>query len=87
LQAIQTNLPGVLFSQYMAEQAKIADRLTIVRSIHHSHCRLPLHFGAGLPPTQLKIHSTAGSCKIACGPAVSRKITLPCPAVQTVQLA
>jgi hypothetical protein len=35
-QAIQTNLPGVLFSQYMAEQAKIADKLTIVRSIRHN---------------------------------------------------
>lgn len=36
LSAIQTNLPGVFFSQYMAEQAKIADLLTVVRSIRHN---------------------------------------------------
>ncbi|MEZ6110396.1 MAG: DUF1501 domain-containing protein [Pirellulaceae bacterium] len=36
LSAIATNLPGVMFSQYMAEQAKIADRLTVVRSIRHN---------------------------------------------------
>ena len=36
LQAVQTNVPGVLFSQYMVEQAKLADRLTIVRSIRHN---------------------------------------------------
>ena len=35
LQAIATNLPGVQFSEYMVEQAKIADRLTVLRSIHH----------------------------------------------------
>jgi hypothetical protein len=35
LDAIATKLPGVSFSRYMAEQAKIADRLTILRSIHH----------------------------------------------------
>lgn len=35
LSAIQTNLPGIMFSQFMAKQAQIADRLTIIRSIHH----------------------------------------------------
>ena len=32
---ISTALPGVLFSQYMTEQAKIADKLAILRSIYH----------------------------------------------------
>jgi hypothetical protein len=36
LDSIQTSLPGVAFSQYMVEQAKLADRLTILRSIRHS---------------------------------------------------
>jgi hypothetical protein len=33
----QTNVPGVHFCELMAEQAKIADKLAIVRSIHHRH--------------------------------------------------
>lgn len=35
LEAIATALPGVFFSQYMAEQARIADRLAVIRSIRH----------------------------------------------------
>lgn len=35
LAAIPTALPGVNFSQFMPQQAKIADKLAIVRSIHH----------------------------------------------------
>lgn len=35
LQPIATKLPGVQFSEFMAEQAKIADQLAIIRSIHH----------------------------------------------------
>jgi hypothetical protein len=33
--AIQTRLSGVHFSELMTEQARIADKLTILRSIHH----------------------------------------------------
>lgn len=33
----QTNAPGVLFSEMMTEQAKIVDKLAIVRSVHHRH--------------------------------------------------
>lgn len=33
--AVPTKLPGILFSELMAEQAKIADRLAIVRSVAH----------------------------------------------------
>lgn len=32
---VQTKLPGVLFSECMTEQAKIADRLAIIRSMTH----------------------------------------------------
>lgn len=35
LTSIETCLPGVRFSQYMEKQAAIADRLAIIRSIHH----------------------------------------------------
>jgi hypothetical protein len=34
---IQTNVPGVIFSELMVEQAKIADKLAIIRSVHHRH--------------------------------------------------
>jgi hypothetical protein len=36
LQPVQTNTPGVIFSEYMVQQAKIMDKLAIVRSIHHN---------------------------------------------------
>lgn len=36
LQAIETQLPGVYFSELMVEQARIADKLAIIRSIHHN---------------------------------------------------
>ena len=32
---VRTNIPGVLFSELMAEQAKVMDKLAIVRSIRH----------------------------------------------------
>ncbi|MBC8354291.1 MAG: DUF1501 domain-containing protein [Planctomycetes bacterium] len=35
LQPINTKLSGVQFSELMSEQAKIADKLAIIRSIHH----------------------------------------------------
>lgn len=33
--AVRTSVPGVLFSEAMAAQAKVMDRLTILRGIHH----------------------------------------------------
>jgi hypothetical protein len=33
--AISTNVAGIQFSEFMAEQAKIMDKLAIIRSIHH----------------------------------------------------
>ena len=35
MKAIQTALPGVNFCEVLPEQAKIADKLAIIRSIHH----------------------------------------------------
>ena len=35
LQAIETALPGVYFNELMGEQAKLADKLAVIRSIHH----------------------------------------------------
>ena len=35
LDTVKTCLPGVHFSELMVEQAKIADKLAIIRSIHH----------------------------------------------------
>ena len=32
---VQTSLPGVIFSEWMPRQAQLADKLAIVRSIHH----------------------------------------------------
>ena len=36
LRAIPTNVPGIEFSELMAEQAKIADKLAIIRSVTHN---------------------------------------------------
>lgn len=36
LGAISTRIPGVYFSEMMAEQAGIADKLSVIRSIHHN---------------------------------------------------
>lgn len=35
LVAIDTRIPGVQFSQYMTEQAQVADRLAVIRSVWH----------------------------------------------------
>ena len=35
LGVVRTNVPGVIFSELMAEQAKVMDKLAIIRSIHH----------------------------------------------------
>jgi hypothetical protein len=35
LDSVGTSVPGVYFSQYMREQARLLDKLAVVRSIHH----------------------------------------------------
>ncbi len=37
LQALQTNVPGEMLSEWMVEQAQMMDKLAIVRSVHHGH--------------------------------------------------
>ena len=36
MQAIDTRMPGVHFSELMVKQAQVADKLAIIRSIHHN---------------------------------------------------
>ncbi len=36
-EAIETNLPGLLVNQHMPHHAKIADKLSVIRSISHAH--------------------------------------------------
>ncbi|MGF1580477.1 MAG: DUF1501 domain-containing protein [Gemmataceae bacterium] len=35
LRAIQTNVPGIQLSEFMAEQARVMDKIAVIRSIHH----------------------------------------------------
>lgn len=42
--AIRTNVPGVLFSSLFPRQAKLADKMAIIRSMHHDNGD---HFAAG----------------------------------------
>ncbi|MDP7206161.1 MAG: DUF1501 domain-containing protein, partial [Pirellulaceae bacterium] len=34
---VATSIPGIQFSEWMPEQAKIAEKLSVIRSIHHGH--------------------------------------------------
>ena len=34
---VATTVPGIQFSEWMPEQAKIVERLSVIRSIHHGH--------------------------------------------------
>jgi arylsulfatase A-like enzyme len=36
LESIKTNIPGIYFSQYLSETAKIADKITVIRSMGHN---------------------------------------------------
>ena len=36
-EAIETNLPGLLVNQHMPQHAKIADKISVIRSISHGH--------------------------------------------------
>ena len=37
LSAIGTSIPGVEFSEFMVEQAKMLDKLAVIRSLHHTN--------------------------------------------------
>jgi hypothetical protein len=64
LSAIPTAIPGVQFSSHMAATAKIADRLTIVRSMTHTevdHERGEHSMFTGYRPSPALVHPSMGS--------------------------
>jgi hypothetical protein len=64
LSAIDTNLPGVQFSSHMQETAKIADKLTVVRSMTHTevdHSRGEHSMFTGYRPSPALVYPSVGS--------------------------
>ena len=64
LAAIDTNLPGVQFSSHMKETAKIADKLTVVRSMTHTevdHSRGEHSMFTGYRPSPALVYPSVGS--------------------------
>ena len=62
--AIDTNLPGVQFSQHMTQLAKIADKLTIIRSFSHNeadHSRGTHNMLTGYRPSPAVVFPSMGS--------------------------
>jgi len=64
LSAIDTNLAGVQFSSHMQETAKIADKLTVVRSMTHTevdHSRGEHSMFTGYRPSPALVYPSVGS--------------------------
>src|SRR5262245_5801561 len=64
LSAIETTLPGVQFSSHMQETAKIADKLTVVRSMTHTevdHSRGEHSMFTGYRPSPALLYPSVGS--------------------------
>jgi hypothetical protein len=64
LSAIDTNLPGMQFSSHMHETAKIADKLTVVRSMTHTevdHSRGEHSMFTGYRPSPALVYPSVGS--------------------------
>jgi uncharacterized protein (DUF1501 family) len=64
LDAIETRLPGVRFSQHMAKTAQIADKLTVVRSMTHTevdHSRGEHSMFTGYRPSPALVYPSMGS--------------------------
>ena len=64
LDAIDTSLPGVQFSSHMQETAKVADRLSIVRSMTHTevdHARGEHSMFTGYRPSPALVYPSLGS--------------------------
>jgi uncharacterized protein (DUF1501 family) len=64
LGAIDTALPGVQFSSHMQETAKVADRLTVVRSMSHTevdHSRGEHSMFTGYRPSPALVYPSMGS--------------------------
>lgn len=94
-EAIATNLPGVHVCQLVAEQAKIADKLAFIRSVHHgtgdhfagAHWMLTGRFGATTASPAIRFPSLGACVSRLCGP---RQPGLPAyvglPAAESVYL-
>jgi len=64
LAAIDTKLPGVQFSSHMQETAKVADKLTVVRSMTHTevdHSRGEHSMFTGYRPSPALVYPSVGS--------------------------
>ena len=64
LDAVDTKLPGVQFSSHMQETAKVADRLTVVRSMSHTevdHSRGEHSMFTGYRPSPALVYPSLGS--------------------------
>ena len=64
LDNIATSVPGVRFSSHMQETAKVADKLTVVRSMTHSevdHARGEHSMFTGYRPSPALVYPSAGS--------------------------
>ncbi len=77
LAAIDTRTPGVQFSHHMREQARISDKLTIVRSMFHNHQASTNHRAAShLTQTGYAINPTSRSDEFprnpGCGAVASK---------------
>lgn len=73
---IGTTLPGVQFCELVPEQAKIADKLAIIRSVHHgngdhfagAHWMLTGRFGATTASPAIRYPSLGACVSRVCGP-------------------
>lgn len=64
LGTVETSVPGVRFSSHMEETAKVADRLTVVRSMTHSevdHSRGQHSMFTGYRPSPALVYPSVGS--------------------------
>lgn len=92
---IKTNVPGIRFSEMLPEQAKHADKMAIIRSVHHdtgdhfaaAHWMLTGRFGS-TSANKAQVHPSIGSCVSKL--AGSRQAGLPAyvglPAAESVYL-
>jgi hypothetical protein len=64
LDAIETSIPGIRFSTHLQKTAKIADKLTVVRSMTHTevdHSRGEHSMFTGYRPSPALVHPSMGS--------------------------
>lgn len=62
--AIQTSVPGVMFSEHLPKMAGMMDRCTLIRSMHHSipeHGPAAQYMLTGHPPSPALVYPSLGS--------------------------